>query len=155
MGLMTVNRIDQMEVRPAEARDAGRIAELFVQLGYPDAPAGLAQRLTALQANGAAEVLVAESGARVLGVLVMNVFSPLHVARPWAVISSLVVDQDTRSGGVGAALIARAQQAAEARGCAHLELSCSERRTRAHDFYVSQGFQEVRKRFLKKLPAGT
>lgn len=148
---MTVNQIDQMEVRPAQAKDAERIAELFVQLGYPDAAAGLAQRLAALQAGGAADVLVASSGGAVHGVLVMNVFSPLHIARPWAVISSLVVDDMVRSGGVGAALIARAQQAAHMRGCAHLELSCSERRTRAHDFYLAQGFQEVRKRFLKKL----
>jgi len=90
----------------------------------------------------------------VLGVLVMHFFAPLHVARPWALISSLVVDEAARSKGVGAALIAHAQELAMAQDCAHIELSCSERRTQAHGFYAAQAFEEVRKRLVKRLPNG-
>lgn len=148
---MTAEHSDRITVRAARESDAQRIAALFVQLGYPNTAADVAQRLAAMTGNGATCALVACSGERVDGVLVMNVFSPLHVARPWAVISALVVDETARSGGAGAALIAHAAQAAAARGCAHLELSCSEKRTRAHAFYTAQGFQEVRKRFVKPL----
>lgn len=139
-------------IRPACTVDAPRIASLFAALDYPDAVKGLESRLQQQIGDAGTEVLVATEGGDTVGVLVMHVFAPLHVARPWAVVSALVVDERYRSLGAGALLIAYAQQVAIARDCAHLELSCSERRTRAHAFYEDQGFVEVRKRLMKKLP---
>ena len=141
-----------MEIRPAHDHDASRIAELFVQLEYAATATELALRLPRLLRHPDTEVLVATDQDRVQGVLVLNVLHPLHVAQPWAVISALVVDQALRSQGAGAALTDAAEQAASKRGCAHVELSCSARRTRAHAFYEARGYEEVRKRFLKKLP---
>ena len=97
-------------------------------------------------------MLVATIDDGIVGTLVLHMFAPLHVAQPWAVISSLVVDGRIRSHGVGAALGGAAEEVARTCGCAHLELSCSERRTRAHAFYEAQGFVEVRKRMVKILP---
>lgn len=142
----------QVEVRGAGVADGPRMAALFIQLGYPDAGDGLAQRLLQQLSDPGTDVLVAVDGATLVGVLVMHTMAPLHVARPWALISALVVDQQCRSLGAGAALIARAGQAAAARHCGHLELSCSEQRTRAHAFYTGLGFIEVRRRFKKILP---
>jgi GNAT superfamily N-acetyltransferase len=137
-----------LEIRSAQEHDASRLSELFVQLGYAAIPAG---RLARLLLHPDIDVFVAQDRHAVQGVLVLNVFHPLHVAQPWAVISALVVDETLRSQGAGAALVEAAQQAAAGRGCAHVELSCSARRTRAHAFYESMGFEEVRKRFMKKL----
>ncbi len=143
---------NQLVIRPALASDAPAIAGLFEQLGYPDAGDGLAARLAGQLDNESARILVADRPTQTIaGVLVMHVFAPLHVARPWAVISSLVVDQETRSNGAGAALMQAAEGLARAAGCAHLELSCSAHRTRAHQFYEAQGFVEVRKRMKKQL----
>ena len=144
-----------MEVRAALDTDASRLAELFVQLDYAATAAELAQRLPRLLRHPDIEVLVAVEGATVQGVLVLNLLHPLHVARPWAVISALVVDAALRSQGAAAALIEAAEQAAGRRGCAHVELSCSARRTRAHAFYEAAQYEEVRKRFIKKLPPST
>lgn len=141
----------RIEVRAAHAADAARIGCLFVELGYPDAGRGLGGRLLQQMGDTGNDILVATQEGEIVGVLVMHVITPLHVARPWAVISALVVDERSRAHGVGAILIAHAQQAASARQCAHVELSCSERRTGAHAFYESQGFAEVRKRFKKEL----
>ncbi len=147
-----------MKVRAALDRDSARIAALFVQLEYASSADALALRLPHLLRHPDTEVLVAaqddapDTPAVVQGVLVMHLIHPLHVARPWAIISALVVEQGLRSLGVGAALVAAAEQAALRRACAHVELSCSERRVRAHQFYESVGYAEVRKRFLKKLP---
>jgi GNAT superfamily N-acetyltransferase len=137
-----------LEIRTAQEHDARRLSELFVQLGYAAIPA---ERLVRLVQHPDIDVFVAHDQHAVQGVLVLHVFQPLHVAQPWAVISALVVDQALRSQGAGAALVEAAQQAAGARGCAHVELSCSARRTRAHAFYESMGFEEVRKRFMKKI----
>ena len=140
-----------MEIRTALDLDASRIAALFVQLGYAAAPDELEKRLPHLLRHLDTEVLVAVEHDVVQAVLVMNMIHPLHVAQPWAVISALVVDEALRSQGAGAALIGAAEQAAAKRGCAHVELSCSERRVRAHAFYEATGYAEVRKRFLKKI----
>jgi GNAT superfamily N-acetyltransferase len=138
-------------VRGALHSDALRMALLFEQLGYPDASHGLDSRLAQQLLDPSNFILVAARDSDVIGVLVMHVLHPLHVARPWALVSSLVTDEVQRSAGTGAALLAAAEAAARHRGCAHLELSCSERRTRAHAFYEAQGFSEVRKRFVKKI----
>ncbi|HCH38904.1 MAG TPA: hypothetical protein DE191_05160 [Enterobacter sp.] len=37
------------------------------------------------------------------------------------------------------------------KGCTQIELSGSERRVRAHNFYENNGDKEVRKRFVKRL----
>ena len=140
-----------MEVRAALDTDASRLAELFVQLDYAATAAELALRLPRLLRHPDIEVMVAVERESVQGVLVLNLLHPLHVAQPWAVISALVVDEALRSQGAGAALIAAAEQAARRRGCAHVELSCSARRTRAHAFYEEAGYQEIHKRFLKPL----
>lgn len=148
---MKTTEQSQIAVRSACATDAARIGALFVELGYADAATGLEARLQQQIADAGTEILVATKDREPVGVLVMHILAPLHVARPWAVVSALVVDERCRAHGVGAILIAHAQQAAAARDCAHLELSCSERRTGAHAFYEAQGFAEVRKRFKKEL----
>lgn len=142
-----------MDIRTAQDDDAGRIAELFVQLDYAAAPDELALRLPRLLRHPDIAVLVAAEHDVVQAVLVLNMIHPLHVAQPWAVISALVVERDQRSQGAGTALVQAAEQVAVRRNCAHVELSCSERRTRAHAFYEAAGYGEVRKRFVKKLPA--
>ena len=140
-----------MEVRAALDHDACRIAELFVQLEYAATPTELALRLPRLLRHPDTEVLIAAEGEQVHGVLVLNTLHPLHVPQPWAVITALVVDENQRSQGAGAALVSAAESEALRRGCAHVELSCNVRRTRAHAFYETMGFVEVRTRLLKKI----
>jgi GNAT superfamily N-acetyltransferase len=140
-------------VRPARAADAGALSELFGQLGYPtsgeEVRAGLETRCGA----GNALCLVAEQDGVVGGLLVMHLLEPLHVAGRWALVSSLVVREALRGFGVGAALLAEAERRAWEAGCSQVELSSSERRVRAHAFYERHGFEEVRKRLVKRRPS--
>ncbi|MGX4641279.1 GNAT family N-acetyltransferase [Massilia sp. SYSU DXS3249] len=141
-----------MPVRAARPDDASAIAGLFVQLGYPNANEDVAARL-AERGDSMARVLVAEAGERVVGVVVVNLIAPLHVAGRWAMVSALVTDEAARGGGIGAALLGEAERYAREQGCSRMELSSSEHRTRAHALYERQGFDEVRKRFVKQLGA--
>lgn len=141
-----------MLVRAARPDDAAVIAGLFVQLGYPNAREDLAGRL-AERGGDMARVLVADAASRVLGVVVVNLIAPLHVAGCWALVSALVTDEAARGGGIGAALLGEAERYAREQGCSRMELSSSEHRTRAHAFYERHGFGEVRKRFVKQLAA--
>ncbi len=64
-----------------------------------------------------------------------------HGGTPAAVVESVVVDEALRSHGIGRQLMAHARQTAREAGCYKLALSSNERRTRAHTFYESLGFQ--------------
>jgi len=142
-------------IRPARVTDAGELAELFGQLGYPTSTEEVRANLETRCGAGAGNALclVAEQDGVVGGVIVMHLLEPLHVAGRWALVSSLVVNDALRGFGVGAALLAEAERLAWEAGCSQVELSSSERRTRAHAFYERQGFEEVRKRLVKRRPS--
>ncbi|MGY6037172.1 GNAT family N-acetyltransferase [Aeromonas sp. AE23HZ002T15] len=134
-------------VRLAGPLDGAALASLFVQLGYPTEEAGVSLRLE--QSDPAREVLVACLGEAVAGVLVWHRLQPLHLAPAWGLISALVVDEGARGSGVGARLLAVAEERARAVGCSQLELSSSLKREGAHRFYLAQGYLERPKRFVK------
>jgi GNAT superfamily N-acetyltransferase len=140
-------------IRPARPDDAGALGALFGQLGYPASEQEVRARLEARGGPGNALSLVAELDGTVGGVIVFHLLEPLHVPGRWARVSSLVVCEALRGGGIGAALLAAAEALAWEAGCGHVELSSNEGRTRAHAFYARQGFEEVRKRFVKRRPA--
>ena len=145
--------VPQAVIRPAHVDDADALADLFGQLGYPATKQEVRARLPTRSGSGNALCLVAEQGGRVAGVIELHLIDPLHVPGRWALVSALVVREDLRGAGIGAFLLAAAERLAWEAGCSHVELSSNERRTRAHVFYERQGFEEVRKRFVKRRPS--
>lgn len=141
--------LDQLVIRAPLLADAANIAHLFTQLGYAATGDELAPRL--LLPDPATRVLLAALTDRVVGVLVWHRLQPLHTAPAWGLISALVVDEEARGGGVGAALLSEAERQARGSGCGQLELSSSLKREDAHRFYLAQGYQERPKRFVKLL----
>lgn len=141
------NDPETLTIRPPEADDGSAIAHLFSQLGYPAEGGDVTARL--LAPDPASSVLLASQGDKVVGVLVWHKLAPLHVAPAWGLISALVVDEGARGGGIGALLLAAAEQRAAALGCGQLELSSSLKREGAHRFYLAQGYCERPKRFVK------
>ncbi|MES2296968.1 MAG: GNAT family N-acetyltransferase [Pseudomonadota bacterium] len=140
-----------MQIRNAELEDSERICELFQQLGYANTSIELRQRFLERSLNTNDHVSVAESDGRVLGIVATNYIYPFHESGIWAMISALVVDESARGIQIGTALLNHVEQNAIVRGCTHIELSSSESRSRAHNFYIAQGFAEVRKRFVRRL----
>lgn len=141
-----------MKTREAIFSDLPSISDLFGQLGYPTELAELERRWLTPDPAGERWIVVAELEQVIAGVLVLNYIAPLHEPRLWAVISALVVDNAHRNQGVGKHLLVSAEQHAIRRGCVHIELASSENRIEAHRFYSRHGFNEVRKRLVKKLP---
>jgi GNAT superfamily N-acetyltransferase len=139
-----------MLLRLAQPDDAAAVAALFGQLGYQSTADEARSRLIE-RGGDTVRALVAELEGKVVGIIVVNLIAPLHVAGRWALVSALVTDDAARGAGIGAALLAEAERFAREQGCSRVELSSSERRTRAHAFYRQNGFEEVRKRFVKHL----
>ena len=136
-------------IRTAELKDVSSLKKLFLQLGYQTDTECLKQHINQVQENF--NVLVAELEKEVCGVIVVNFITPIHENSLWALISALVIDESSRGAGAGKKLLTAAERIAFDKGCSQIELSSSERRVRAHKFYESNGYKEVRKRFIKNL----
>lgn len=80
-------------------------------------------------------VLVAERGGRLVGVCTayLDLDSVRFGLRCW--VEDLAVEPESRSQGVGAALLADARGWAHAAGATHLELDTADSRTDAQRFY--------------------
>jgi GNAT superfamily N-acetyltransferase len=66
-------------------------------------------------------------------------------------LTALVVDAKARGGGIGAILVAAAEEAGRAMGCGVLELTSGAGRLDAHRFYQREGFRSTSVRFSKDL----
>jgi N-acetylglutamate synthase-like GNAT family acetyltransferase len=140
-----------VELRPARADDAGRIAELLGQLGYPASPEEAGRRLQVMADSDADEVWVAERENTVVGLVAIHISAALEYDGDVAKVGAIVVDEAARRQGVGEQLMALAEREARDRGCVLLFLTTAERRVEAHRFYRRLGFDETGRRFAKPL----
>ncbi|HEU4665890.1 MAG TPA: GNAT family N-acetyltransferase [Dokdonella sp.] len=141
-------------VRAARTYDAGGIAALCGELGYPATRQQIVSRLAAIEAAGQGCVLVAEDAA---GTLV----GWLHVGQNVSLTSDaegeilgLVVREDARGRGVGAALVAAAEAWSFAHGCARVRVRSRVERERAHRFYDRAGYAHVKTQVVLAKRAG-
>jgi N-acetylglutamate synthase-like GNAT family acetyltransferase len=137
-------------IRRAEQRDAEALARLIGQLGYEASPGEVADRLATLEAEGRA-VLVAERDGVVIGCLTTSVMRVLHRPAPVGRISMMVVEEDVRGQGIGAALVRAAEEVLAAQGCYMVEVTSNLKRTRAHRFYEKLGYERTSVRLAKEL----
>jgi GNAT superfamily N-acetyltransferase len=143
----------EVKIRRARISDAGPIAELSGQLGYPATGAQIGKRLRLLLLAPKDVVFVAEnSEAGVIGWLHAGVVNLLE-SETRAEIYGLIVATGHRSAGAGAKLLAAAEQWARSKRCKHVNLRCNVVRERAHTFYLRQGYDhyKTQKAFRKTL----
>jgi GNAT superfamily N-acetyltransferase len=146
-------------IREARPDDWPDVAELLAQLGRPDVRAtgevAAARQVFERYLDRAdAVILVAEDGGKVVGLLDMEYRVRLNFTTPQAWIPDMVVAEDSRSAGVGRALMARAEELARERGCWGMELESATWRERAHAFYLREGWADSGKSFSKLLAEG-
>ena len=129
-----------LAIRPPRDEDAGALAGLSEQLGYPVAADELRRRLSQVAANDQAAVLVATDATnRPIGWVHVELKRSL-VAPLTAQIMGLVVDDAARSRGVGKELLAAAEAWASRRSCRQMILGTRVTRVRAHRFYQREGY---------------
>lgn len=101
------------------------------------------------------EVLVALAGTEVVGVCQLIVFPHFQHTGGWcAELESVHVRSDMRGRGVGAMMLARAEELARERGCYRLQLTSRNVRRDAHRFYLQNGFELTSQGFKKLLDGG-
>lgn len=136
---------EQIAVRAAQAGDVEAIASLSAQLGYPTPIEEMRERYLRVRASRAGEIFVAVRAidARVIGWTHVVPHLQLEDA-PCMELAGLVVDETVRSAGVGAALLAAAEDWARAQGFATMRVRSNVIRERAHRFYEREGYERIK-----------
>jgi GNAT superfamily N-acetyltransferase len=121
---------------------------LFAQFEHPTPAEPIPARLTRLWSHEG-EALVAEDDTGLLGVATTQIVWSLLEDAPRAMLTALVVREDTRGKGVGRALIAAVESWARDRGAARVVVTTALRRAGAHAFYERLGFEFTGRRYVK------
>ena len=88
------------------------------------------------------ELIVAEEAGEVIGSTVLAILPGMaHGVSPFAVIEYVVVDEKHRGKGVGKTMMEYCISRAREAGCYKIMLTSDKRRTEAHEFYKSLGFE--------------
>jgi GNAT superfamily N-acetyltransferase len=133
-----------IEIRPARVEDAGALAGLTTQLGYPVAVEAMRRRLMSVLGPAHSVVLVScnEHDQPVGWIHVAE--RQLLEADMYCEIMGLVVDTDHRREGRAARLVAAAEQWAMERGHRQLTVGSNIVRPESHPFYERGGFARVK-----------
>jgi len=134
-------------VRPATAADLPALAALFHELErHYDGAAALDEpairRALERQVFGARtgiEILVAESGGRLLGLASLSTVFPAARFAPALFLKDLFVTEGARSRGVGTALLRAVARLAAARGCSRVTWTAGRNDAAALAFYAGLG----------------
>jgi GNAT superfamily N-acetyltransferase len=98
------------------------------------------------------DVLVADVSGEVIGIAQVMIFPHFQHTGGWCCeLESVHVRDDWRSRGVGAALLASAEQIARREGCYRMQLTSRKVRLDAHRFYEANGYLATSYGFKKLL----
>jgi GNAT superfamily N-acetyltransferase len=131
-------------VRTAQMEDAGSIAELSGQLGYPSTATSVRRRLRNLLADNDHAVWVAENGDGAIAGWIHVFVKQLVESDGEIEIGGLVVDKNFRGRGAGKALVERAERWAKSRRLKSVYVRSNVIRKDAHNFYRKLGYKIIK-----------
>jgi GNAT superfamily N-acetyltransferase len=132
-----------LDIRPVTPQDAASAAALTGELGYPCEVAVMRARIEQLAGLPDHGVFVATRAGQVVGWV--HISAVLHLqAEPRAEIGGLVVAAGARSSGIGARLVARAEQWARDHRFATIVVRSQIKREDAHRFYLREGYERTK-----------
>ena len=139
-----------MVLRDAILQDAGAVARLSAELGYPTTESAVRSRLASIANDGEFArhvVLVADVNAEVVGWIEV-VIETTVVSDAQAEILGMVVDGRHRGKGVGSMLLSRAEEWARERGVRRIRVRSNVVRERTHEFYLERGNTETKRQVV-------
>jgi N-acetylglutamate synthase-like GNAT family acetyltransferase len=139
-----------MEVRRARLDDAGEIAELLAELGYPVTEGGMYRRLERLLQRSDHATFVASHDDKVVGVVGAFVNRRYESDAPYGQLLALVVSEGCRRRGIGASLVAAAEQWLREKGVDCVVVHTGLHRASAHEFYAGLDYQATGARLVKR-----
>ena len=124
------------------------MSALFAQFEHPTPAEPIPARLARLASHDG-QAFVADGDTGLLGVATTQIVWSLIEDAPRAMLTALVVGEDTRGRGVGRALVSAVEQWARERGAGRIVVTTALRRAGAHAFYERLGFEFTGRRYVK------
>jgi GNAT superfamily N-acetyltransferase len=140
---MTTGTTPVVEIRSVTPDDAEDAARLSAELGYPAGLSAMRARIEQLLASSEHGLFMAVKGDRAVGWIHVSATHHLQ-SDVRAEIGGLVVSAAYRSLGIGAKLVARAEQWARDRGLAGMVVRSQIKREDAHRFYLREGYARTK-----------
>lgn len=133
--------------------DTPALAELCTELGYPSTPGQVQKRLDALLGRSDQAVFVAALPDGQLAGWAHAWLCVEMESDAFVELAGLVVADGLRSQGIGRALLDEVEAWARAAGVPAVRLRSNILRTRAHEFYLRQGYEKYKTQaaFIKKI----
>ena len=139
-------------IRPAVCADAAGIYTLICALEETRFPQEIfAWGLDTMLGSPSHILLVAEEQGNIVGLLHMRMEFQLHHCGKVAEILELIVSQEVRSKGIGAALLKAARAQAVQQHSIQLEVTSNRKREKAHRFYQREGLEQTHVKLTEAL----
>jgi GNAT superfamily N-acetyltransferase len=133
----------EVQIRLIGTADAEAVAGLSGELGYPASAAAMEERIRNYARLTDRVVFVACQDGAVIGWIDVGIVHHLQV-EPNGEIGGLVVSHTCRNLGLGAKLIARAEQWVKERGLTRMIVRSQIAREAAHRFYLREGYERTK-----------
>jgi ribosomal protein S18 acetylase RimI-like enzyme len=142
--------LNQVSIRETLIEDTPIIAELLLQMGYPQNLGVLEKKIERLIEDNNEVFLVAEVNQQVCAFIAMHFVPQLAVEGDYARVSYFCVDEKYRSLKIGKTLLNHVENMARDRKCDRVELRSADYRKDAHRFYLNNDYIDSPKFFIKK-----
>ncbi len=140
-----------ISIRPYAEGDLLAVAALVTSLGYPTKTDQMRGRMGRITRHPDHATFVAVADGRVVGIVGAYVTPSYEHDEPTGRLTAMVVAESARGTGIGARLVAAAEDWVRARGARVMMLNSHSRREGAHAFYRRLGYAETGKRFVREL----
>lgn len=140
---------EALTLRAADPADAGRIAELLTDEGYPVGPTDIAARIKRFIGPDSA-VIVAEQAGEVIGFIALQAVPRFEHDDRFVRVLAVVVDAGARERGVGHRLMAEAETFGREHGAAFVEITAGHHRPEARQLYEALGYDGSVTAYLRK-----
>jgi ribosomal protein S18 acetylase RimI-like enzyme len=140
-------------IRNLTSEDMAQLAALYEQFwGDKSDVEKMQSELPVIQKENRHIILIAEQDGIVIGSVMGIVCRELYGdCRPFLVVEDMVVDRQSRRGGVGIRLLTELERRARERNCTQMLLVTEADRTAACGLYEKFGFQKNNKGYKKKI----
>jgi N-acetylglutamate synthase-like GNAT family acetyltransferase len=141
-----------ISIRPAEKQDCSGITALTNQLGYPSTFEKICEIMDLVMAHNDHKVFIAQKADKIVGYIHL-IHSMRIGSNPFIEIAAFIVDDSSRSIGIGSALIKATENWAAELDLKDIRIRSNIIRQEAHNFFQNRGFQNIKTQevFLKHI----
>jgi GNAT superfamily N-acetyltransferase len=141
-----------VNIRAAAVEDLAAVVALVAEDASVVVTEAHRAAFAAIEADPRNEVLVGEEDGAVVACLQLTFIPGLgRGGAERAQLEAIRVREDRRGAGLGRELVSHAVDRARERGCTVVQLTSNRRRTDAHRFYASLGFEQTHAGFKLSL----